>query len=95
MSKLKVIILIGSLKSGSKTTNTLILSQFLAKYLSDFDTEYKIIKLADHIIKSGTYTNEGTGDDWPSILEKILDSDIVIFATPIWWGIQSSLIQSN
>jgi multimeric flavodoxin WrbA len=27
------------------------------------------------------------------IFEKILASDIVIFATPVWWGNQSSLIQ--
>jgi multimeric flavodoxin WrbA len=26
-------------------------------------------------------------------LKKALNSDIVIFATPIWWGIQSSLTQ--
>jgi hypothetical protein len=27
------------------------------------------------------------------IFEKILASDIIIFATPVWWGNQSSLIQ--
>ncbi len=27
------------------------------------------------------------------VFEKILASDIVIFATPVWWGNQSSLIQ--
>jgi multimeric flavodoxin WrbA len=32
-------------------------------------------------------------DDWSMIFEKILASDIVIFATPVWWGNQSSLIQ--
>jgi len=35
----------------------------------------------------------GKGDAWPAILEKVLASDIVIFATPIWWGGQSSEIQ--
>jgi multimeric flavodoxin WrbA len=27
------------------------------------------------------------------IFKKIIASDIVIFATPVWWGIQSSLMQ--
>lgn len=35
----------------------------------------------------------GKGDAWPAILKKILDADIVIFATPIWWGGHSSEIQ--
>lgn len=33
------------------------------------------------------------GDEWPKILEKLIQSDIIIFATPIWWGGHSSLIQ--
>jgi multimeric flavodoxin WrbA len=92
MSKLKALFLIGSLKQNSEDTNTLLLSQFLAKQFSTYDTDYEIVRLADHDIKPGTFTNIGS-DDWPAILEKILDSDIVIFATPVWWGIQSSLTQ--
>ena len=105
MSKLKVLFLVVSLKQNSKDTNTLLLSQFLAKQFSTYDTEYEIVKLADRNIKPETYTNIDSddwpailekildSDDWPAILEKILNSDIVIFATPIWWGIQSSLTQ--
>jgi multimeric flavodoxin WrbA len=93
MSKLKALFLVGSLKQNSEDTNTLLLSQFLAKQLSIYDFEYEIVCLADHNIKPGTYTNVDSDDDWPAILEKILDSNIVIFATPVWWGIQSSLIQ--
>lgn len=94
MPKLRAIILLGSLKSASETSNTLLLSQFMIKHLSGFDTECEIVRLADHSIKPGTYTHVDSGDDdWPAILEKILDSDIIIFATPVWWGIQSSLIQ--
>jgi multimeric flavodoxin WrbA len=92
MSKLKALFLVGSLKQNSEDTNTLLLSQFLAKQLSIYDFEYEIVSLADHYIKPGTCTNVDS-DDWPAILEKILISDIVIFATSVWWGIQSSLIQ--
>ena len=94
MSKLKALFLVGSLKQNSEDTNTLLLSQFLAKQLSTYDTEGEIIRLVNYDIKPGTYTKmDSEDDDWPAILEKILTSDIVIFATPIWWGIQSSLIQ--
>ena len=45
------------------------------------------------IIISNLELTNVDSNNWPAILEKILDSDIIIFATPIWWGIQSSLIQ--
>ena len=64
----------------------------MVKQFLTYDTEYEIVKLADHNIKPGNCTNIDS-DDWLTILEKILNSDIVIFATPIWWGIQSSLAQ--
>jgi multimeric flavodoxin WrbA len=51
------------------------------------------VPLADYnIILPGVYTNVDN-DDWPMTFEKILASDIIIFATPVWWGNQSSLIQ--
>ena len=74
MSKLKALFLVGSLKQNSEDTNTLLLSQFLAKQFSTYDTEYEIVKLADRNIKPGTCTNIDS-DDWPAILEKILNSD--------------------
>jgi multimeric flavodoxin WrbA len=79
-------------KDDDATSNTHILSEFLAKHLESFDTESEIIRLADYTIRPGVCTNVGP-DDWPAIFEKILDADIVIFATPIWWGGQSSLVQ--
>jgi multimeric flavodoxin WrbA len=94
MSKLKALFLIGSLKQNSEDTNTLLLSQFLAKQFSTYDTDYEIVRLADHDIKPGTFTNVGS-DDWPASLEKILDSDIVIFATPVWGNSIFTYSESN
>jgi multimeric flavodoxin WrbA len=92
MVKLKAVFLQGTLKTSTETSNTHILSEFLANHLKSFDTESEIIRLADHNIKPGVYTNVDS-DDWPAIFEKILNADIVIFATPVWWGGQSSLVQ--
>ena len=52
-----------------------------------------MIRLVEYDIPAGNKSNMGQGDEWPGILKKILASDIVVFATPIWWGIQSSLMQ--
>jgi multimeric flavodoxin WrbA len=89
---MKATILLGTLKR-SGLSNTQTLCEFLARRMKREDIRCEIIKLVDHRILPGTCSDMGKGDAWPAILEKVLASDIVIFATPIWWGGQSSEIQ--
>ncbi|MBA2687561.1 MAG: NAD(P)H-dependent oxidoreductase [Gemmatimonadaceae bacterium] len=89
---MKATILLGTLKKAG-TSNTEALSEFLANVMQSRDVDVEIIRLVDHNILPGTESNMGAGDDWPMILEKILASQILILATPVWWGNQSSLIQ--
>ena len=85
-------ILLGTLKrSGLSHTETLC--EFLSERLDRAGVECETIRLVDQQIPPGTYSNMGAGDDWPDILSRLLRSDIIILATPIWWGNQSSLIQ--
>lgn len=49
------------------------------------------IRVAAHGIKPGVTSNEGEGDAWPALREKILDHDILIFGGPIWMGQVSSV----
>ncbi|MEE4155357.1 MAG: NAD(P)H-dependent oxidoreductase [Erythrobacter sp.] len=49
------------------------------------------IRIADHDVKPGVTSNEGEGDDWPSIRERLLAADILVFGTPIWLGQASSI----
>jgi multimeric flavodoxin WrbA len=85
-------ILLGTLKSTG-LSNTETLCDFLAGRMERSGLTCEIIKLVDHRILPGTYSDMGPGDEWPGILERLLASDIVILATPVWWSSQSSLIQ--
>lgn len=49
------------------------------------------IRIAALDIKPGVTADEGEGDDWPQLLEKILAHDILIFGGPIWMGQISSV----
>jgi multimeric flavodoxin WrbA len=89
---MKATILLGTLKK-SGLSNTQTLCEFLAERMARSGIEAEIVRLVDHVIPPGTYSNMGDGDDWPQILEKLLASDIIVFATPVWWSNQSSLIQ--
>lgn len=89
---MKAIILLGTLKKEG-LSNTEVLSEFLTGYFKKQGIDCTIIKLIEHNILSGTYSDMGEGDDWPSILKQLLAADIIVFATPIWWNNQSSEIQ--
>jgi multimeric flavodoxin WrbA len=88
----KATILLGTLKQKG-LSNTETLSDFLARRLERAGVATEIVRLVDHHVPPGTYSDMGDGDEWPAILRKVLDSEIVVLATPIWWNHASSLTQ--
>lgn len=89
---MKAVILLGTLKrEGISNTETLV--EFLIEYLKKEEIETETIKTVMYNIPPGTSTNMGAGDEWPSIYNKLTEADIIIFATPIWWGNYSSETQ--
>ena len=72
-----------------------------SRLLSDIDRELvkhgvetqPSIRIADLTIQPGVSSDEGNGDEWPGVRERILGSDILIFGTPIWMGHPSSFAQ--
>jgi multimeric flavodoxin WrbA len=89
---MKAVILLATLKKEG-ISNTQTLCEFLQKHLQEQQIESNIIKLVEHNILAGTYSNMGKEDAWPEILKQILAAEIIIFATPIWWNNQSSEMQ--
>lgn len=49
------------------------------------------VRVAGLNIKPGVTSDEGEGDDWPELREKILSADILVFGGPIWMGQISSV----
>ncbi|ALR20981.1 flavodoxin family protein [Sphingobium baderi] len=49
------------------------------------------VRVAGLNIKPGVTSDEGEGDDWPALREKILDHDILILGGPVWMGQISSV----
>ena len=89
---MKATILLATLKQ-SGLSNTETLSEFVGGRMEDQGISTEIVKLVDHTILPGTYEDMGEGDEWPSILRKLEQSDMILLATPIWWSNQSSLAQ--
>src|SRR5688572_12925256 len=89
---MKATILLATLKT-SGLSNTETLSEFLADRMRARAIDVSIVKLAEREIPPGTYSDMGDGDEWPAILRELLASDIIVFATPVWWNNHSSLMQ--
>ena len=91
---IRALVLNASLKHQGTLSNTEELAGEVLGHMRRMGpVESEIIRLSDRNIPVGLEFREGDGDDWPAIVEKIKAADVVIFATPIWWGGRSSLMQ--
>lgn len=82
-----------TLKSdASEESSTDAMIAVLGKAFGNHDVKIaETIRIAAHNVKPGVTSDEGAGDDWPSIRAKILAHDILIFGGPIWMGQISSV----
>ena len=51
----------------------------------------EVVRVVDHDVRFGVTPDEGDGDAWPTIREKVLAADVVVLATPIWMGQPASV----
>lgn len=72
--------------SGGEPSSTDRMLKLIADAMQPLGVSTEVIRLADHDIKPGVTSDEGPGDAWPAIREKILAADILVLGTPIWMG---------
>jgi multimeric flavodoxin WrbA len=74
-------------KSSGEPSSTDAMLDVLAKHFKDAGvTIAERLRMADYNVLPGVTSDEGEGDDWPKLREKILAHDILIFGGPIWMG---------
>jgi len=92
---MKASIFVGSLKNDYKNSNTAKTCALLKKELESYGVEVKSRYLRNYRIAPGVEFD--TGDSWDEfsvMYEDVAESNIIILATPVWWGVQSSLCQA-
>ncbi|GHB16920.1 8-demethyl-8-aminoriboflavin-5'-phosphate (AFP) synthase RosB [Pseudovibrio japonicus] len=84
-----------TLKNGPEVSNTEALCNLLIERLKAHEPsiETETVRVVDYNVKPGVANDEGEGDEWPQILEKIKRCNIIVPAMPIWMGVRSSVIQ--
>lgn len=90
---IKAVILNCTLKKSPAISHTEALIDKVVQEYKKLDVDSEVIRIVDYHIPFGVTSNEGAGDQWPKILEKIKACNIFIIATPIWFGVRSSVTQ--
>jgi len=91
MSSLRALVLSCSLKKSPATSSSEQIGRELLAALADHDVEGELVRVVDHDVRFGVSVDEGDGDEWPALREKVLAADILIIATPIWMGQPASV----
>ncbi len=91
--KIHVLILNGTLKAGSETSSTEALAQELSKEFPSATSTVETVRLVDLSILPGISDDLGDGDAWPALRQRILEADVVVFATPTWLGQMTSVMR--
>ena len=85
---LTALALVCTLRKTSKdsgSSSELLATQVLTA-LAEHGCSGEATRVVDHDVAFGVSTDEGDGDGWPALREKILAADILLIATPIWMG---------
>lgn len=90
---LKALFLNCTLKPSPRVSNTRALIEVVIDLMTPMDVTSEVIRVVDHRVRFGVSSDEGEGDEWPAILERIRATDILVIGTPIWFGVRSSVAQ--
>jgi len=84
--RMKSIIIQGSSRIDGNTSQ-------IAKILED-SLEAEIIHLKELTINSYSYRHENVNDDFLPIMRRIINYDIIIFITPVYWYSMSGIMKN-
>ncbi|HYD29064.1 flavodoxin family protein [Brevundimonas sp.] len=88
---MKALVLNCTLKPSPEPSNTEALARVVMAELQKGGAEVELIRLVDLNLKPGVKTDEGEGDDWPAVHDRLTAADILVMATPTWLGQMSSV----
>ncbi|MFD7692438.1 flavodoxin family protein [Streptomyces sp. NPDC059805] len=90
---MKALVINCTLKGSPEPSNTEALASVVASRLAEQGVEVSFVRAVDLKIAPGVVTDAGDGDEWPGVHERILDSEILVMASPTWLGRPSSVAQ--
>ncbi len=89
----RALALVCSLKSSPDPSSSEVLARQVLDALAGHGVDGESVRVADHRVHPGVAVDMGEGDEWPQLLQKLVDADILVLATPTWVGHMASIAQ--
>lgn len=91
MSDLTALVLSCTLKKSPAESSADLLGTQVLAALADHGVTGSLERVVDHDVRFGVSTDEGDGDGWPVLRERVLAADVLVLVTPIWMGQPASV----
>jgi multimeric flavodoxin WrbA len=91
MNDLTAVALVCTLKKSPAESSSQLIAEQVLEELGKHGARGEAVRVVDHDVRFGVSADEGGGDQWPTIREKVLAADILVLATPIWMGQPASV----
>jgi multimeric flavodoxin WrbA len=88
---LKATVLVCTLRPSPSQSSSNLLADQVIEELAKHNVESTKFRVVDENVQFGVKTDMGNGDGWPKIRASIVESSILILATPIWMGQPASV----
>lgn len=90
---MKALVINCTLKRSPDPSPTEALAEVVTARLSGYGVQVSSVRAVDLDIAPGVVTDAGDGDEWPGVHERLLESEILVVASPTWLGRPSSVAQ--
>ena len=88
---MRALVLNCTLKPSPAESNTEALAKVVIEALEKEGVTTELVRVADYDVRPGVSSDEGDGDQWPQLRAKVLQSEILVMASPTWLGQPSSV----
>lgn len=86
MAQLRALVLNCTLKPSPQESSSELLGTEIVAALAAHDVEAEMVRVVDKDVRFGVSTDEGDGDEWPELRDRMLAADIFVLVGPIWLG---------
>src|SRR4051812_38783727 len=82
-----------TLKPSPARSSSVLLLEEITQRLDAAGCSGDTARIVDHDVRFGVTSDEGDGDGWPGLRERILAANLFVVTTPIWLGHPASVCQ--
>jgi multimeric flavodoxin WrbA len=88
---MRALVLNCTLKRGPERSNTEALADVLLDAFRAATLDADMVRVVDFNVAPGVTNDEGDGDEWPQLLDRVRAAEVLVIATPTWLGQPSSV----